>query len=393
MTGNPSDRAKPAGNRPGPQRLVFEPGGLGRLGELLDELGVARPLLVADRGAVEASGAREILRPLLETRFAGEFSDFAPNPERGAVTAGLELLHRVGADGVVSLGGGTATDLGKLLATFAAQPTSIDETLARPDALRPASLPLVAIPTTAGSGSEATSFAVLYAGGRKHSLGHAAMRPAAALIDPVLTESCPPRLTACAGLDALCQAIESYWSAGGTRKSRDYALAALRPLVRNLPGAVQAPTPKIRVAVAEAAHLAGRAIHISKTTASHALSYALTARYGVAHGHAVALTIGEVFKANAEAPDGQVRLPGRRMQLRGLLDPLLWNLGAADPAGAPDYFRALLADLGLETRLRDLGVPRADLPDLAAAADPARIANNPVRLSPEKIVEIYQNAW
>jgi alcohol dehydrogenase class IV len=360
---------------------------------LLDELGVARPLLAADREALEASGAGRILRPLLETRFAAVFSDFAPNPERGALLAGLELLRDSRADGVVALGGGTAADLGKLLATFAAQSTSIDDALARPESLQPVSLPLVAVPTTAGSGSEATSFAVLYADGRKHSLGHAAMRPAAALVDPVLTESCPPRLTACAGLDALCQAIESFWSAGATRESRDYALAALRPLVRQLRAAVHAPTPKIRVAMADAAHLAGRAIQISKTTAPHALSYALTARYGVPHGHAVALTIGEVFAANAAAPDALVQLPGRRMQLRGLLDPLLWHLGADEPAALPDYFRTLLADLGLETRLRDLNVPRERLPELAAAADPARLANNPVRLSPETILEIYQRAW
>src|SRR5262249_51347864 len=137
-------------------------------------------------------------------------------------------------------------------------------------------LPLVAIPTTAGSGSEATPFAVLYVGHVKHSIAGPAMLPDVAIVDPSLTDSMSPALTAVTGMDAFSQAVESYWCIHSTERSKAYARRAIALVLEHLEVAVTAPREENRRAMSKAAHLAGRAIAITKTTGAHALSYPLT---------------------------------------------------------------------------------------------------------------------
>ena len=159
---------------------------------------------------------------------------------------------------------------------------------------------MIAIPTTAGTGSEATHFAVVYVDGEKYSLAHPYLVPAYAVIDPLLTYSLPAGVTAASGLDAFCQAIESIWAVGATDVSHTFATEAARLAVQHLRAAVQNPTDTARAGMCRAAHLSGKAINISKTTAPHALSYVLTAEYGLAHGVAVALTLAPMLQYNAQ---------------------------------------------------------------------------------------------
>lgn len=375
------------------QRSILESGGLDRLRDVVTQLGIERPFLVADPFACAVASTRAKLDRQLNALTCLEFSDFTANPTVDVVRSAWRRCRDHRADGVIAMGGGTAIDIAKLVASFAAQATSLDDVLAGVAKIQPESLPVIAIPTTAGTGSEATSFAVLYVGKTKHSIGHPQMLPDVAVVDSTLTESCPPKLTACAGLDALCQAIESYWSIGATTESRDYASKAALALRRNIEPAVNKPTPEIRREMAEAAYWTGKAINISKTTAPHAISYALTIRYGIPHGHAVALTIGEVFAANFAAQNDEIVLPGGRDQLHAILKSIMQILEQPNVHAARERLKQILAALGLQTRLRELGVPRADLPVIAAAADPARLANNPVRLTTPKIHELLERIW
>src|SRR5690606_25840825 len=136
--------------------------------------------------------------------------------------------------------------------------------------------PLLAVPTTAGTGSEATHFAVVYIDGVKHSLAHPLLRPDLVILDPLLTYAMPPGLTAATGLDALSQGIEALWAVGATTKSVGYAARAVELAAGALETAVIAPDRTARRAMMEAAHASGLAIDISKTTAPHALSYAIS---------------------------------------------------------------------------------------------------------------------
>jgi alcohol dehydrogenase class IV len=157
-------------------------------------------------------------------------------------------------------------------------------------------LPCIAIPTTAGTGSEATHFSVVYKNKVKFSVADPRMIPATVILNPALTAQMSPYQTACTGMDALAQGIESYWAVGATGESWEYAEKAIRQAWLFLEKAVKNPDTESRQNMLEAAYWSGRAINISKTTLCHALSYSLTSYFGYPHGHAVALLLPAVFE-------------------------------------------------------------------------------------------------
>jgi alcohol dehydrogenase class IV len=174
-------------------------------------------------------------------------------------------------------------------------------------------------------------------------------------VDPALTFSLSPRLTAITGLDAFAQAVESYWSVHSTAASRAYARRAIQLVLGSLSGAVHAPTPATRRAMSKAAHLAGRAINLTKTTAAHALSYPLTSYFGIPHGHAVALTLGQLLLYNSGVAADDVNDARGAAFVRRTIDELVALRGARTPEDACRRVEALTQDVGLPTRLSELG--------------------------------------
>jgi alcohol dehydrogenase class IV len=154
--------------------------------------------------------------------------------------------------------------------------------------------PLIAIPTTSGTGTEATCFAVVYIDKTKYSLKHSSILPDYTIIDPTLTHAMPPLVTAATGMDALAQAIESYWGVKSTHESQAYAREAITLTLAYLKAACQNEV-EARDAMSRAANLAGKAINLTETTACHAVSYPITSYFNVPHGHAVALTLASMF--------------------------------------------------------------------------------------------------
>jgi alcohol dehydrogenase class IV len=242
--------------------------------------------------------------------------------------------------------------------------------------------PLVAIPTTAGTGSEATHFAVVYIDGQKYSIAHAHVLPNYAIIDPDLTAKLPASITAHTGLDALAQAVESLWSVHATQQSRIFASEALTRVLNSLEKAVLHPTPDVRFDMCRAAHLAGKAINISKTTAPHAISYTLTSQFGVPHGLAVALTLGAILIYNNGVTDGDCWHPKGVAQVRKDLDYINELIGVDDPADARKRIDHLIGTIGCATRLRQVGVDtEADLETIVQNVNTERLKNNPRALS------------
>lgn len=357
------------------------------LHECLDTLGARNVFIVASPSALGGAYAGPILEAALKGRGSAVFSGYGKGPELQEVILGAEKLKASGANCLLALGGGTAMDFAKLINVYAANPDPFAAIAGR-------HIPFIAVPTTCGTGSEATPFAVVYKGKIKHSLESAAfMLPDRVILDPALLEGLPPAQIACTGLDALSQSVESFWSVNSTEESRAHSAAALDLIRGNLLPAYRTRHPDALAAMLMAAHRSGQAIAIAKTTASHAMSYPLTAFHGVPHGHAVALTLGELLVHNrGVTPETCWDARGVDYVL-GTLDEIIFLLGARDAEGARGVLKALMRDMGLETRLGPLGVAgEADVNFLMSnGINLQRLRNNPRSLGEADIKGILMS--
>ena len=365
-------------------------GSIQNLGALLDYYQSKAVFLVTGRGSFESSGARAAVAPALRSRRIVRFSEFSPNPTGDDVRRGVELFRDSGADIVVAIGGGSAIDVAKIINACAGHDGDPTDFIAKRRTLVSPGLPLVAVPTTAGTGAEATHFSTVYLEGVKHSAASEHMLPAHAILDPDLTASVPPGITASTGIDALAQGIESYWSVNATDTSRAWAREAVERAFGHLAGAVASGEGDDRDHMLVAANLAGKAINVSRTTAPHALSYKLTSDFGVPHGHAVGLTLGTVFEFNSGVVAADATDPRGAGFSRARIAEMCSALGCADAAAARDALTQMMCRIGLETRLSKLGVTRSDLPALAGAVNEERLVNNPRRLPASAIGEILE---
>jgi alcohol dehydrogenase class IV len=367
--------------------------------DVVARLGAHRVLLVCGGRSFEASGAARMLPALERVATVVRWSGFAPNTDAADLTRGLELAARLRPDLVLGVGGGSAMDMAKLLCAYvdlsgSDTPATVAASI-RSGAVAPSGPRLVLAPTTSGTGSEATHFAVVYIGAEKFSVGAPRLRPDVAILDPALSLSGSRYQRATSGIDAVAQAIESLWAVAATDTSRRWAERALDLLLPAIEPFVRKPTEECARAMAIGSHLAGRAIDISRTTAAHAMSYAITKRYGVSHGHAVALTLGHFIEAHAAAGTSGAGLrhgvdPQRH---RRAMAEVLTRLGAADGAGARARFTALVHRLGLTPWLSQVAANRsADIGALVTAVNVERLGNNPVEFDEGGLAEILRRA-
>lgn len=358
------------------QQVHMGRGSLSRLGAVLRELEPRRILLVTGKSLYVVSGAQSLVEEQLGSIPTTRFDEFSPNPRIEEALAGAEVYAKAGCDAILAVGGGSTIDVAKTINVIHSQPDDALDVVTGVKPVTPPIGPLVAVPTTAGTGSEATHFAVVYVEGKKYSVAHESMLPTIAVVDSRLTDHLPPYETACTGFDALCQAIESYWSKGGTAQSRALAGQAITGITSKFLGAVRAGSPAARDQMHESAHNAGEAINVTKTTAPHALSYKITSDYGVPHGHAVAITLGRFFALN----DTLAQQRGDEL-LRARLRDLYALLGMDSAEAAERYWYALMADCALETSLGELGAREVDLDSLVDGVNLERLGNHPVPLS------------
>lgn len=308
--------------------------------------------VVRGHRSFEACGGLEVIEQLQKETHCQitEFEDFSVNPKYEEAQVGLERLLQSNADMIVAIGGGSVLDMSKLIRHMAVE--------------QGFSIPLHSMPTTAGTGAEATHFAVVYIDGKKQSIAADDVLPDVAVVYPPFTYSNSIYQTACAGFDAIAQAIESFWAKGATEESRGYSKKALGLLWSQLPQLVQNPTEELRDQVAEGAYWAGRAINISTTTAPHAFSYAFTSHYGYPHGHAVALTFPFFVKLNGTKQ--------------------LFDILGLSPINVIEEMERYITLLGLSLRL----APSVDVRGTLQEVNLQRLSNNPVEVSPELIKEL-----
>lgn len=382
MLGGAVEVAEP---RAAPRHLTRGEGSLARLPQLLLEDGARRILLVTGRRSFEASGAAEALAGLSAVGDVHRHADVSPNPTDGDLATVMEVADSHEPDTVVAVGGGSVLDTAKVMAGLLGSrtaPDAITATVVGGASLDGRSVRLVLVPTTAGSGAEATPFATVYVDAVKHSVAGDAMRADRIVLDPRLLRGSSPGQRAGSGFDAVAQAIESLWAVGGTEASRRdarWALKLLLPAIRPFVAGTGGSEVARRMLVGS--HLAGRAIAESRTTAAHALSYSLTSELGLPHGQAVGVTLPALLRAQATATASDLQAGVDPIAHATIVAWILRALGATDGVAGEAALRGLLEDIGLHPlpeRWATAITARAD--EFAARANAERLGNDPLRL-------------
>ncbi len=256
--------------------------------------------VVAGKRSFSSSGAEIFFKNVFPNISATFFQDFSTNPKIEDVQKGVKLFKSHPHNLIVAIGGGSAIDIGKLINFFVSNNIDPKEHLRNKNIPKKSCFLMMAVPTTAGAGSESTQFAVVYDGMVKHSIDNCTILPSHVLLNPKFTESQSKYLSACSGMDALAHGIESYWAVGATNKSLEYSEKSIRLCLQHLEKVVNEPDIVHREGMVNASYVAGKAINITRTTAAHALSYAMTSHYELPHGHAVALVLPIIMRMNAE---------------------------------------------------------------------------------------------
>ena len=305
-----------------------------------------------------------------------EFMDFTSNPLYEQICMGIKLFNIENCDMIVAVGGGSAIDVAKCIKLYCKMNHSVNYLK---QTVFDTGIPLLAVPTTAGTGSESTQHAVIYYKGEKQSISHYSIVPEYAVLEPSVLKTLPIYQKKCTMLDALCQAIESWWSVNSTDMSKHYAVQAIDGIKSNWEEYIFENTADSAANIMEAANLAGRAINITATTAAHAMSYKITSMYHFPHGHAVAVCMLAVWEYMLEHTDECIDPRGSNY-LKRIFCEMDEKIDLA-------YFKEMLQRL-------ELVYPKSenketDLDFLVASVNPLRLKNNPIALSTEVLKKMY----
>lgn len=350
-------------------------------------------LLVTGKKMYAKCGAKENLDRILMGKNVSRVSDFETNPKAEDIIGILEKIEPSNEiDAIIAVGGGSVIDVSKLIKAFWGSRNPVLGCLNGNEDVEPAPMHLIALPTTAGSGSEATHFAVVYYDKTKYSIAHEELLPDLALVVPSFLESLPNQIAAASGMDALCQGIESYWSIYATSETRKIARRAIELAWRSLESAVLHKDAISLENIARASHMAGKAINLTKTTAPHAVSYALTSFYGVLHGHAVGLLVPAFLRYNEEVTESDCLDKRGTERVKGAVRDICFLLGCENVNAAVDALYHLMDKIGLETRFLKLGIsgPKDIQHIINHGFNPERVNNNPRKLTEENLYSLLE---
>lgn len=354
--------------------------GIEHLNGIVEELHARKVLVVADASFASIGIRRQVEDIPAEHVF---FNDFGSNPLYDDVCKGVALFNRSGCDSILAVGGGSCIDVAKCIKLYCKMDP---DTLYLHQEYRDSHVPLIAIPTTAGTGSESTRFAVIYYNGVKQSVTHPSIIPDYALLEPTVLATLPLYQKKCTVLDALCQGIESWWSVNSTPQSHVLSSDAVKTLIDNIEPYIFENSSAAASRVMYAANRAGQAINITQTTAPHAFSYKLTSLYRLTHGHAVAICLPEIWQYMLDNPDQCIDPRGWDYlnNIFALIANAMHCLHATD---AVEQFRLLLDKL--EIKAPSATEREDELSLLTQSVNPDRLKNNPVRLDLPTIHTLY----
>jgi len=296
------------------------------------------------------------------------------------------------ADVIIAVGGGTIIDLAKIISiAFSNQCEKVEEVLDNKELEN--KIPLIFIPTTAGTGSETTSFAVVYRDKVKISIEHKSLLPDAIILDPLLLRSLPEPVLHSTLLDALAQATESIWAVGSTAESKEYSGKAIPLILDNIDKEDKKTIDRLS-SLQQASYWAGKAINISKTTLSHSISYPITAHLRIPHGIAVFLTLAEVAKLNyfTSLENKQDKIDIEKIEQDFSLIFSLYGVKKIELL--VKKLKNVMIRLKVKTQLRDYGVKEGDLAFVASnALTKGRSDNNPRKMSEDEVLKLLRNIF
>ncbi|MCQ2224630.1 MAG: phosphonoacetaldehyde reductase [Paludibacteraceae bacterium] len=330
------------------------------------------------KGVLDELNAQGKIQPIY-------FSEFQPNPDYESVVKGVDAFRKGNCDSIFAIGGGSAMDVAKCVKLYSNMPEGANY-LQEP--IVPNDIPFLAAPTTAGTGSEATRYAVIYYKGEKQSVTDYSCIPQAVLFDASMLAYLPEYQRKATMLDAFCHSVESFWSVNSTDESKEYSKAAIGLILEYIDSYLENAEPG-NSAMLKAANLAGQAINITQTTAGHAMCYKMTKLYDISHGHAAALCVSVLWRFMVENTSLSMDSRGKDYLDKMFLD-LASAMGCVDAISAVERFQRIVSDLNLRTPVVD---DESDFELLARSVNLVRLKNNPVRLDEQTINVLYRKIF
>ena len=372
-------------------RIVFGVGTVQQVAAEAARLGVSRPLVVTDSGLAQTDIPGLVTGVLDAAQVTWTlFAEVEPNPSVETVLKGVDIYRREGCDGIIAVGGGSPIDAAKAIGLLAANGGDIRDYFGADKVKKPLP-PLIAIPTTCGTGSEVTQYTVITDTQKKFKMGIGSPYniPKVAIVDPTLLARLPSRMVAATGMDALCHAVESYTSQAAQPASDALNLHAIRLIGEHLRPAVANGNLADLSGMAMASMLAGMGFNNTRTTLVHAMSHAVTGHAHVPHGIANAILLPHVLEFNL------IGNPEKHADIADALGEDTEGLSLMEAARlAVDTVRDLSNDVGIPTGLREVGVTDAMLEALADDTMKAAlgVALNPRRPTREEVLALYRGA-
>ena len=354
-----------------------------QLDEWLKDNGVKKLLLVCDSSLKFLTAINGKL-PKLNTEII-KFDDFQPNPLYESVVKGVEVFRNSNCDAIMAIGGGSAMDVAKCIKLYSNMEGNGENGSYLKQEIKANTIPFIAMPTTAGTGSEATRYAVIYYEGSKQSVADHSCIPETVLFDPSVLKTLPIYQKKATMMDAFCHAIESFWSVNSTDESKKYSAEAIKMILANMDSYL-ANDEMANANMLKAANIAGKAINITQTTAGHAMCYKLTSLCGIAHGHAAALCDKVLFPYMIANTDKCIDIRGEKY-LKGIFAEIAKAMGCDTSVQAAEKFATVVDQLELKVPKTDSD---SDIDVLKTSVNPVRLKNNPVGLDVPTIEKLYR---
>lgn len=362
--------------------------GIDNLPGILQEIGCKKLLLVIDSSYPFLN-----IKDTIENLPVAEkikFSNFTPNPLYEQVCEGIELFKSSQSDTILAVGGGSAIDVAKCLklAILAKEGNEaiippVVNTRVECDGSK---IPFIAIPTTAGTGSESTHNAVMYYEGAKQTVTNDGVLPDYAILEPSVLKTLPLYQKKCTMMDALCQGIESWWSVNSTEESYEFSRKTIELIMANWRKYIFDNDEEAAANIMLGANYSGRAINITATTAAHAMSYKITSLYGLPHGHAVAICLPVIWEYMLSHLEKCIDPRGKEY-LSGKFHDIAQAMDVEDPYVARDIIICMMRDMELNNP--DSINLEEDLNILSKSVNPVRLKNNPVGIDEETAYSLY----
>ena len=352
--------------------------GINSLGEAL--IGSTKVLLVCDSSFPFLSIKSDIEQMKLPYVV---FDQFKPNPLYEDVCKGVDLFQNEKCDTILAVGGGSSLDVAKCIKLYCQMEK---DKLYLEQEYKDTGVKLIAVPTTAGTGSESTRYAVIYYDGKKQSVTHDSIIPDVAILEPKVLKTLPLYQKKCTMMDALCQGVESWWSVNSTDESKKLSKEVVETIMQWWHEYIFDNTEASAEAIMNAANLAGQAICITQTTAPHAFSYKITSLYKLPHGHAVAIGLPVIWEYMVGNMDKCIDSRGQEY-LAGVFKEIAKALGCQNVTDAIVKFRKMIDEMELKNPVAKNR--EEEMKILSTSVNPVRLKNNPIAIDSQFIWNIY----